>query len=716
MASSPPSQPVNIGSPRARPAFAAPSGTPGAGTPASLRVPFYGTPPPVANIPPRSGTPRNGGTPRASPALLPSATSESPRSLGGLSASRPVVGTPGSGAGASDRETMLDELTEEEKARVLRKHLVSREEREQALGGPSRSDAGSEGGRSRRSSHAVREDSEAFPVPYHAPGADITHTLYKWQADQRRKQRPRAASFSAQSSTSRDPAFENIHEPGGFRRAYVLQRAGENGDRPRMLRNFVEFLFIFGHFAGEDLEEIDEEDEGEEGPADAERAAGYETYDGPSAGLPGETPKPDERTPLMGHRRPRSKSIGPHGDATVTQAVLVLLKGFVGTGILFLGRAFYNGGILFSAFLLSFIALVSLYSFLLLVKAKFVVSGSFGDIGGALYGPYMRYAILSSIVISQLGFVSAYIIFVSENLQAFVAAVSGCTRLVGLPYFILLQLVVFLPLALIRNLAKLSTTALVADVFIVAGLIYIFGSEAIIMAERGPARVELFNPRDFPLLIGTAIFSFEGIGLVIPVTDAMKEPRKFPAVLTGVMIALMFLFGGAGVMSYLTFGADVQTVIMLNLDDSRMLQSVQLLYSLAIMLSVPLQLFPAVRIMENGLFVRSGRDSARVKWTKNVFRFGVVFTCAFISWLGSSDLDKFVAFIGSFACVPLCYVYPAMLHLKACARTRRQKIADWVLIVFGIVAAVYSTAQTVKLMVAPAEPGSPVGRCITPTD
>jgi proton-coupled amino acid transporter len=76
-----------------------------------------------------------------------------------------------------------------------------------------------------------------------------------------------------------------------------------------------------------------------------------------------------------------------------------------------------NGGILFSVGLLSFIALVSLYSFLLLVKAKFAVGGSFGDIGGALYGPWMRYAILSSIVVSQLGFVSAYIIFVSENLQ-----------------------------------------------------------------------------------------------------------------------------------------------------------------------------------------------------------------------------------------------------------------------------------------------------------
>ena len=163
---------------------------------------------------------------------------------------------------------------------------------------------------------------------------------------------------------------------------------------------------------------------------------------------------------------------------------------------------FFNGGILFSAAILTFIALISLYSFLLLVKAKFVVSGSFGDIGGALYGPWMRYAILSSIAISQIGFVSAYIIFVSENLQSFTLAITNCAKLLGIQYFILLQMIIFLPLALIRNLAKLSTTALVADVFILAGLIYIFGSEAAIMAERGPAKVELFNPKDWPLLIG----------------------------------------------------------------------------------------------------------------------------------------------------------------------------------------------------------------------
>ncbi|KAI0696288.1 transmembrane amino acid transporter protein-domain-containing protein [Cerioporus squamosus] len=734
-----PSRPFDIPSTRqAQPANA--EGTPPVfGTPLSaspsarfLRAQYTGTPPPP-NIPPRSGaTPI--GTPRTPQIFLAGEpSSSSPRFTAGAFGAR-GPGTPGSG----QLDNALDELTDEEKARVLRRHLVSREERQNnrpttpEVPGSSSRRGSDTGNISHRSSASMlrpqREDTEPFPVPYDAPGADITHSIYKWQADRRRQTaRPRSASYAGSTHTEPPhPAFEHIREPGGFRRAHVLLNDPERASDRAVVRNFIEFLYIFGHFAGEDLEEIEEDEE----PTDEEEPIATDTPVYGTSGLPeppsftiGPTPdghKPDERSPLLqrshvarSRSRRRMSSAGPHGDATVTDAVLMLLKAFVGTGILFLGKAFLNGGILFSAAVLSFIALVSLYSFLLLVKTKFVVPGSFGDIGGTLYGPWMRYAILTSITVSQLGFVSAYIIFVSENLQSFVLAITNCAKLLGIQYFILLQMIIFLPLALVRNLTKLSTTALVADAFILAGLIYIFGSEASIMARNGPAHVELFNAKDWPLLIGTAVFSFEGIGLVIPITDAMKEPRKFPAVLTGVMLFLMVLFGGGGAMSYLTFGADVQTVVIVNLDTtSKLTQTVQFLYSLAILLSVPLQLFPAVRIMENGLFERSGKQNVVVKWQKNVFRFCTVAFCAGLSYFGAADLDKFVSFVGSFACVPLCYVYPAMLHYKACARTRRQKAIDIALMIFGTIAATYTTIQTIKLMVepAPAEPPT-LGQC-----
>ncbi|KAJ3791936.1 vacuolar amino acid transporter 4 [Lentinula aff. detonsa] len=634
---------------------------------------------------------------------------------------------PSGPSGPSRTESPLD-LPNEEKAKILRRHLVSREERERERidtqeGTPSFTpESPSQTRRSSGSGRIAREDSEPFPVPYAAPGADVTHDIYKWHLNaQRQARRVRSASFSAATRPAPDPAFEHMHESGGFRRNYVLLRAGneEGNEETRVfVNNFIDLLFLFGHFAGEDLEEEDDDNKDKDDLEYAGASTSVTRFGALSA---------TESSPLLGNkpRIPRSRSRSRRraasmstGNATVGQAVLMLLKGFVGTGVLFLGKAFMNGGILFSSLLFIFIAVISLHSFLLLVRAKLVVPGSFGDIGGALYGPWMRHLILSSIVLSQIGFVGAYMIFVSENLQAFVSSVTNCVQCVPVKYFILIQTLIFLPFSLLRDIVKLSTTALVADAFILVGLVYIFSSEVGLVIDRGARDVQMFNPKNFSLFVGTAVFSFESIGLIVPIVDSMREPHKFPTVLTGVMAFLLILFGGAGALAYLTFGSDIQTVVLVNLNEihpgSRMLQVVQFFYSLAILLSVPLQLFPAIRIMENGLFTRSGKADTRVKWMKNIFRFATVIVTACVSLAGANDLDKFVAFVGCFACVPLCYVYPAMLHYRACAHTRKKKLADIAMIVFGLVAAVFTTVQTIKLMIEPEVGGSPVGECDPP--
>jgi len=68
--------------------------------------------------------------------------------------------------------------------------------------------------------------------------------------------------------------------------------------------------------------------------------------------------------------------------------------------------------------------------------------------------------------------------------------------------------------------------------------------------------------------------------------------------------------------------------------------------------------------------------------------------CAFVAWGGAEDLDKFVSLVGSFACVPLVYVYPPLLHLKACSQSRWQRFADIALICFGIIGCTYTTSLT----------------------
>lgn len=101
----------------------------------------------------------------------------------------------------------------------------------------------------------------------------------------------------------------------------------------------------------------------------------------------------------------------------------------------------------------------------------------------------------------------------------------------------------------------------------------------------------LFNPESFPLLIGTAVFAFEGIGLyvyigvlgeadsrVIPITETMKEPTKFPRALSGVMLVVAVLFAGFGVLGYAAYGSDVKTVVLLNLpQEQKFVQASQFL-------------------------------------------------------------------------------------------------------------------------------------------
>lgn len=58
----------------------------------------------------------------------------------------------------------------------------------------------------------------------------------------------------------------------------------------------------------------------------------------------------------------------------------------------------------------------------------------------------------------------------------------------------------------------------------------------------------------------------------------MKEPKKFPKVLSGVMTIVAILFAGAGFMSYATYGSDIQTVVIVNLpQDKKFVQAVQFL-------------------------------------------------------------------------------------------------------------------------------------------
>ncbi|EIE85902.1 hypothetical protein G6F46_001872 [Rhizopus delemar] len=277
----------------------------------------------------------------------------------------------------------------------------------------------------------------------------------------------------------------------------------------------------------------------------------------------------------------------PHR-ASVKKAMFMFLKAFIGSGVLFLPKAFDHGGLALSVVLMIIIALVSLFAILQLVKTQEMVGGSYGDIGGYLFGNYVRHTVLFFIVLSQMGFVCSYLVFVSGNLLNIVNVLSRCTAtIVDSKYYIWMVSLAVLPMVLIRHIAKLSWTAIIADVLILFGLIscLYFTSYELHHSGIGPG-VKAVNSASFALMIGTATFSFEGIGLVLPIADAMKEPKKFPLVVTLGMMIVCSIYILIGTVSYLAYGEHIQAAVVYNfpLNDPLTI-SVQCLYSIAIILT-----------------------------------------------------------------------------------------------------------------------------------
>ncbi|KAI0537789.1 transmembrane amino acid transporter protein-domain-containing protein [Xylaria digitata] len=607
-----------------------------------------------------------------------------------------------------------------EDVEIVKRHLVRPSDAPDA-GSDSNGDK-AKGKQAHDSSESPQEEDEFYSL--RLQGGDITRQIYRWseEADGRRRtQRSKSFSHTREEPENEVLDINTINVPGGFRRNYLRRAAQSPVSTPRGLEaghaspmkgtepqlftsSFLEFLTIYGHFAGEQLEEDDEVLRPGEYFSSGEDSDFYDSEDE-------REPMEDSTLLTPSKRRRRRKARGGSGTNSPFSAALLLLKSFVGTGVLFLPRAYLNGGMVFSNVILVGLAALSYYCFILLITTRLKVEGSFGDIGGIIYGEWMRKLILGSIVLSQIGFVAAYTVFTAENLQAFVLAVTNCSTHIKITWFILMQMIIFLPFSLFRDIGKLGFTALIADAFIIIGLAYLFYYDVLTLSTKGLADIILFNKKDWTLFIGTAIFTFEGIGLIIPIQESMRHPAKFPKVMFNSMIIMSVIFITMGAVSYAAYGSKTETVVLLNLpQDNKFVNGVQLLYSLAILLSTPLQIFPAIKITENALFTKSGKYNPYIKWQKNMFRFFMVILCALIAWGGSDNLDKFVALVGNFACIPLTFIYPPLLHYKAVATTRARKISDITLCIFGFIAMGYATSLTVISWVGGSS-GKPPGYC-----
>jgi proton-coupled amino acid transporter len=396
----------------------------------------------------------------------------------------------------------------------------------------------------------------------------------------------------------------------------------------------------------------------------------------------------------------------------VTHTVLAILKSFVGSAVLFLPKGFDNGGLVLSNILLMAMAVLTVFcvgrllSCAQLLERRGFQDVEYSEIARVAMGPLGAHAVNASLVLSQLGFCCGYLIFIASNIRAVIwgarsndeqpledildnissaiqngsthnesslsihnltAALEPSLLPTSPPAWVLIaaQIPLFIAFAWVRRLSHFAVSNLAADGLIVLGLGIIFAASVHhLVTSPIPAPTRLFSSR-FPLFLGTAAFTFEGIGLVLPIFSSMHPHLRplLPTLLRDTLACVLVLFCLFASTVYAAYGENVSIIVTDNLPPQAAVP-VRLAYSAALALSYPLMMYPVITIIESHLIPESSHVKPQLKWRKNALRALIVLASGFIAWLGFDTLDNFVALIGAFCSVPLAIIYPVLMHSK----------------------------------------------------
>ncbi|CAK9032122.1 Vacuolar amino acid transporter 3 [Durusdinium trenchii] len=503
----------------------------------------------------------------------------------------------------------------------------------------------------------------------------------------------------------------------------------------------------------EDFLESDDEDEGDDDSADDSDDQDLENpllaVDGASLGSRG-------RRQMVFSSYGRRSIVRRNSDyqndsslkASNTRTMFTLFKCFVATGVLFLPHGFKTAGLVAGAATITVVGMISLAGMFLLIRTRAhveqgfqqatpttpllstaaaaavssvlfprrpVVVNTYSQLGGQILGRPGRRIVELSILLSQLGFCCVYISFSGNSLyQAFGgeesphASPEAAPSRVGIPLwgFMAATVPVIIPLTLIRHLKHFAIPNLVANIFVALSLAYILVQATVTVAESGdmtdwscdgtPHTACFFiNPSEFALFLGSSVYVFEGITMVIPIQNSMQDRQQLPDMLTKVLGTVTVLFCLFGSLNFYAYGQDTAPIILNNLPQAGKV-AVTCMFVIVAVFMFPLMAFPAAQIIEKRLFKKMRRSGK--KWQKNFIRTCIVLFCFAVSFLAGEKVDKLVAVIGGMFCVPLALVYPPLFFLRSgCAQDLATEVVPAAaLCTVGVFAAVLSSATAIS--------------------
>ncbi|XP_030378761.1 proton-coupled amino acid transporter-like protein CG1139 isoform X2 [Scaptodrosophila lebanonensis] len=415
-----------------------------------------------------------------------------------------------------------------------------------------------------------------------------------------------------------------------------------------------------------------------------------------------------------------STAVGKKRHATTNlEAATHLFKGSVGAGLFAMGDCFKNGGLVGATIMMPIIAVMCVHCERMLIRGSMLAvektpGAVFYDYPETVekcfeYGPRplrrmsraMKLIVEMFLCVTQFGFCAIYFVFITENLYQ-VLQQNGID--ISMSMVMLITLLPAMIPSLMTNLKYISPVSLLANVALLFGLI----ATLTISFQEGPmpsiSERHLFTSgAQLSLFFGTALFSYEGIALILPLRNSMREPEQFSSrwgVLNLTMVFITGLFIFTGFVSYMRWGELVEGSITLNLNvEDVMSQVVKIVAALGVFFGYPIQFFVMIKILWPPV-KRSYSCAQKYPITLQVILRFIMIMMTFCVALVVPKLNLFISLIGALCSTSLAFVVPVIIDFVT--RTQVPKgLGTWtylknlVILIVALLGIVTGTYQSI---------------------
>ena len=199
------------------------------------------------------------------------------------------------------------------------------------------------------------------------------------------------------------------------------------------------------------------------------------------------------------------------------------------------------------------------------------------------------------------------------------------------------------------------------------------------MGELGEVQVSPLFTVQFYKAIPYSAFAFEGVAVVLPLRDIVEDQKGFFKVacfvVSGIAIFYM-LFAEFCNMGYNFDEADGAYVLITNAlpPKSVFTQILKSLFTVNLFFTYPMQLTPAVTLIEAFIFDPKSPPTKQRYWMQNLIRTLLVAFTITLAILVYPYISLFIEVIAAATCCPLAFTLPALFHYQLCGKNKSNMV------------------------------------------